>query len=199
MGIPNTSVCQTSFMDAGKTVTLGLTATQRFAAPTVTDDGAGTYQAAAGAGTPTAYGQWQFDYYLNFSPGGGIGPYVLELLYDVDPAMANDASTHGVVLFPIVPGMFPLLASDTVQDSWNLGFGFLNAGVTPGVTLPAPAMTFDPTAIGEYTFSLRLLAPGGALVGSPISILVNTVPEPATYAMLGLGLAGLGWLRKRRA
>lgn len=37
---------------------------------------------------------------------------------------------------------------------------------------------------------------GGQVIGTPP---VTAVPEPGTFAMLGLGLAGLGYLRRRKA
>ncbi len=69
----------------------------------------------------------------------------------------------------------------------NVNFGL------PGPTVPGPAVT---TSIGiRNRFSLS----GGDSVSSSNFFQVEVVPEPGTASLLGLGLAGLAILRRRRA
>ena len=182
-GIPNDSVEITTIGN----LTLGLTATQRFANPAVTNDGAGTFFAGAGGDTlngAPAYGQWNFDFYIK---GLGQSQFV-KLYYDNNAAVGNDVSSF-----------FPTAVDG--QDSWNLGMGFLNGGI------------FNPNTSGEYGFALvayqngvpsdtsgeSLLAPREigrtsilVKVGSP------SVPDASgTVLLLGSALAGLALVRRR--
>src|SRR5581483_6837101 len=90
-GIPNNAVAITTVLDNGNTITLGLTATQRYANPALTNNGAGVFLAQPGGdgvdGQPS-YALWNFDFYVN-STGGS---YKFDLLYDFDPATGTDQS-----------------------------------------------------------------------------------------------------------
>ncbi len=193
-GIPNHSVAITSFVDGANTITLGLTATQRFGEPPVTNDGAGTFTAQAGGfpGMPTL-ARWNFDYFVKIVGGGTLADYAINLLYDLDPGAGTDESAHGVW---DLSASFP---TDVLnQDSQNLGFGFLAAGFPPFVIAPGFG-PFDPTAAGEYTFALRVSSLGGSPLGES-AIQVNTVPEPISASLFGIGALGLaiGGARRRR-
>ncbi len=68
-----------------------------------------------------------------------------------------------------------------------------------GVSVLAVGVPYDPGIIsaldsGELYLNLHTLAyPGGEIRGQ-----LQTVPEPQTLAMLGVGLAALGFMRRRR-
>ena len=187
-GIPNTDVAITTY----EGVTLGLSATPRYANPSFGNDGAGTFFPSPGADTPATYGIWNFDFYADPGQASTAG-YQVGLYYEFDPAYGNDESS--------LKTLGRVALSSTIQDSWNLGMPFL----TGGVPLGGPA--FDPTVAGQYSFILALYNAAGAEVArSAINVDVGgtpSVPESgSTAGTLALGLGGIigaSWLQRRRA
>lgn len=197
-GIPNDAVAITTIMHGGNTITLGLTAHQRFFNPPLGNDGAGTFSALPGAnfGDPSFMtmpsgslgATWNFAFYVDIDIDT-MGSYLVELLYDFDPGANTDETALGTINL----GVFSQDA--LLEDSQNLNFSFLAATI-PGFITP-PMGTFDPFAGGEYSFSLRVSEVDAEMLGEA-AINVNVVSEPGTLAVLGLGLAGLGAIRRRR-
>lgn len=181
-GIPNDAVAITTFGG----VTLGLTATERFANPAVTDDGAGTFFAQPGSEvSPVGYAHWNFDFYAFNNTGTN---YQLQLLWDVNPGVNTDQSSL------LSLGTVAFNAGTKTQDSWNLGMGFANGG------------TFNPANAGQYSFALILKDQAGVeLTRSAINVNVGTtnVPDAASTGLLSaFGLASLlvaGRLSRRKA
>lgn len=153
-------------------VELGLRASIRFVGP-ITPTG-NLYIAPVGS-TPPGRALWNFEFSVN--PGSLVGTY--SLLTITGPG--------GVLAFnpQLIPDNTPL-GGPLYQNSENLGFAFLGG-----------PLNFNPNASGIYTFDLKLFSSDDRQLAN-VSIQVNAVPEPSTWAMLILGFAGIGFMTYRR-
>jgi hypothetical protein len=207
-GIPTDPTAITSIADGDVTVTLGLTAHARYSNPALTNDGAGTFFAQAGAndgnGGPGTAALWNFAFYIDVA-NASIADYSFKLLYDFNPATGTDESLMGS--WDLTETASLLGYRSQYQDSENATFSFLATDGFGGV-ITAPAFgSFDPNAAGEYSFKLVAspidggqFADGSTSHFSAINVQVGTVPDGgSTLVLLGLALAGVGYFRRRHA
>lgn len=199
-GIPTDAVATSKqIVDGDTTITVAMSATQRFSNPPLKNNGAGVYFAGTGSnfggnGQSTNEGAlWNFNYFIRVEGDNGATPlltdYQFDLFYDFDPAANTPIGNLG---------KWDLTATTTVvgptltilEGSQNLMFDFLATGIPtlPGLITP-PGGTFDPNAIGNYQFAIQVS--GGGFNLETVAMEVQTVPVPAAVWLFGSGLLGL--------
>jgi hypothetical protein len=150
---------------------------------------------------------------FQFDPGvDGVTNYVLRQSVDFDPAVG--ATDFAVIQLPIFDGNTSPLDSWDDTDGYfttNTGGGAWNDPTVPYVISNTTRQdfafwntlfgkTYNPNAPGEYEYRLEVLDPSGMTVLADITAFAQIVPEPASFALLGVaGIASLAVRRRVRS
>ena len=141
---------------------------------TMANDGVSTFYAPGGVYAADGLGRanWSFDWVVQL--GANCLGCTARLMVDNDPS----SNVNYVDLSAI---------TTNGPESWNMEMGFMTALV----------YDFNPYAPSSTGFRLDLLSAAGAVLASS-AITVN-VPEPESLALVGVALAGLAVVRRRKA
>lgn len=187
-------------LPGGGAAQIGIRAQRRFS-PVPWPMTGSTYFVDPGASSGGNNALWNFDVHIDLGTeqlrglGGGVPGRLGDLTYML--FLTDDTGLTSFFPFSIdqylqangVPQTDRQNAA-LVQFSENLGFEFFLSDA------------FDPDFPGTYTFELAVIdlsaLEPAALASTSMTVTVVAVPEPAPLAILGLGLIGLAWLRRRR-
>jgi hypothetical protein len=153
-------------------VELGLRASIRFVGP-ITPTG-NLYIAPAGSNQPNR-ALWNFEFSVD--PGSLLDTYSVLTITGPGGVSVLDPKTAFSGNKPVGGSFY--------QNSENLGFGVFSP------------LNFNPNVSGIYTIDLKLFSADKRELAD-VSIQVNAIPEPSTWAMLILGFAGIGFMAYRR-
>ena len=102
--------------------------------------------------------------------------------------------TARVITFAGSVGTAIELGAGTATIAGHTISGSISGALLPGTGFAKSAYTWNLwPRIGSTNNTISDFAPDA------MNVTVAAVPEPATYAMMGLGLAGIGFVRRRRA
>lgn len=171
----------------GSTLELALEAVNRFVGPITPT--ANDYTAEASSGPKAS---WDFVFSVNTGKDAlSAYTYTIGIVndntlasYAFDPTLLPDNAQQGA---SGCHSCATNLNNNGFQNSENLGFSFL-----------ATPLAFNASARDTYTITLAANPLNGINTDPSVSINVNAVPEPATWALMGGGLLILGLAAIRR-
>lgn len=185
-----------TLIDAGATFSLGRIAPPQLELNTLLDDLTFTWN--GGLGTPTVTGDLVFQGMVSANTDPVLGA-LATATYD---RMGNAGETVSLQFLATDEDAGDTLTwSGLALDSFDPEFSNLtNTGADTGSLSDTGEFTWDPTgfARGVYTFSAMVAdGAGGSASGVVGQVTVTGVPEPATFGMFALAIAGVLGLRRR--
>jgi len=178
-------------------------------------NGDGTYTFDAGVAPTQSYptAVWSFEWSINSDYDGSSADFLDDLTYELSMTSSTGASItpfdpingvnpgNGMVFWDHSTGTNGTANGAGVEATDATNYATLIAGNNLAQNSWKPhwfAAGFDPTLNGTYDFVLTAF--DGANQVASTAIQINTVPEPATVALMGLSLLGcVGYARRHRA
>ncbi len=145
-----------------------------------------------GSWTPPYFGYSGVSFYFYDSAGGNLGTVThgtsstnhLSVIYAADPALQYNALTEGTLL-SLDLGVSDILTGISIDES-SIDTVLMQFK-TYSSTYPQPHVTAE-------LWVDNVCVDQGDVCGN-----TGHVPEPTTLALMGLGLAGIGWKRRKAA